>query len=168
MIRRRFRIFLFVAALAWGAGPAYADTFDLGELPIGTESFDHFVAAGAFADTYNFSLTAAHNTAIAVTDVELFFGVINLYDIGGLAFGLYDSGDSLLSTPGALSYSGTLAAGVYHFDISGSGVGAQGGYYAGLVDVAPVPEIGVWLMMLAGMGLVGLRLGRRQAPCRDA
>jgi len=150
-------------ALLLMAGPVSSDTFNLGSLGDGTYSFNRAVLAAPFSDTYNFSLADAHGAAVTTVDVELYFGAEALFDITNLGFGLYDSGDSLLSPVGQLSFSGWLAAGNYHFEISGTGSGTKGGYYSGLLDIAPIPETEAWAMMLVGVGLMGYWSRRRRA-----
>ena len=48
--------------------------------------------------------------------------------------------------------------------VDGMANGTLGGLYSGAISVTPIPEPGVWLMMLGGIGLVGwvrLRNGRK-------
>jgi hypothetical protein len=48
----------------------------------------------------------------------------------------------------------------YRFVVSGNVIGTLGGSYGGVLQAVPVPEPKDWLLMLAGIGLVGLMVER--------
>ena len=54
----------------------------------------------------------------------------------------------------------TLGTGDYILEVRGDAVGTAGGSYAGVLNIAPVPEAGEWLLMLAGLGLIGFITAR--------
>lgn len=55
-----------------------------------------------------------------------------------------------------------LAPGSYVLEVRGNITGTYGGSYAGVLNLAPVPEPGAIGMMLAGLGLLGFVARRRQ------
>ena len=95
-----------------------------------------------------------------VYDISNF--TITLKDINGTIYGTDNTFDSY----GALNLSATLlpstvgAPGFYQFVVTGTTAGTAGGIYAGALSTAPVPEPNTWLMLLAGLGLVGLMVER--------
>jgi hypothetical protein len=44
--------------------------------------------------------------------------------------------------------------------VSGNVTGTSGGSYGGVLQAAPVPEPKSWMSLVAGLGLIGLKLGR--------
>ena len=44
--------------------------------------------------------------------------------------------------------------------MTGTTAGSAGGIYAGALSAAPVPEPKDWMLMLAGIGLVGMMVER--------
>jgi len=94
------------------------------------------------------------------------FGFFTL-GTGGFYYNVVPGGEtfSLLSS-GLTSL--ILDAGSYTISVGGASFGGPG-VYSGSVEVAAVPEIGTWAMMLAGFGLAGVALRRRrQTPALAA
>lgn len=56
-----------------------------------------------------------------------------------------------------------LAPGSYVLEVRGNLTGSNGGSYAGVLNLAPVPEPGAVGMMLAGLGMLGFMVRRRRA-----
>lgn len=56
----------------------------------------------------------------------------------------------------------SLAAGTYTLEVRGQVVGQSGGAYAGVINVAAVPEPSTLALLTLGLSLIGLRI-RRQA-----
>ena len=127
------------------------------------------------ADVYGFDIGALTSEAIATSvKVTLQFGssATPVYDISNFAITLKDINGTLYGTDntfdssGALNLSATLspsavaAPGFYQFVVSGTTAGTSGGIYAGALSAAPVPEPRAWLMLLAGLGLVGMMVER--------
>lgn len=56
-----------------------------------------------------------------------------------------------------------LAPGSYVLEVRGNLTGTSGGSYAGVLNLAPVPEPGAVGMMLAGLGMLGFMVRRRRA-----
>lgn len=55
-----------------------------------------------------------------------------------------------------------LAPGSYVLEVRGNLTGTSGGSYAGVLNLAPVPEPGALGMMFAGLGMLGFMMRRRQ------
>ncbi len=56
-----------------------------------------------------------------------------------------------------------LTSGDYYYQVTGSVAGNYGGGYQLYSNVSPVPEPETYAMLLAGLGLIGFSLRRRQA-----
>lgn len=164
-MQNRFK-FAALAALAATAVSANAAVFDLGVNPnptgIGVQ-----VAAGAFDDIFSFSLTTTRpGTANFTTLSSEFFHIADaswaLYlDLGPAG---KDSGDHQVTDYRSFEQglSGLLPAGNYYLEAIGTATGQFGGFYAVATGTAPVPELGTYAMLLAGLGLMGL-IARRRA-----
>ena len=56
----------------------------------------------------------------------------------------------------------SLTAGTYTLQIKGTVTGTAGGSYAGLLNVAPVPEPESYAMLLSGLALFGFAASKRK------
>lgn len=65
-------------------------------------------------------------------------------------------------TTGSTPHSVLLSAGNYHFSVTGSADGSAGGLYTLTSQVAVIPEPETYVMLLAGLGLMGFVARRRQ------
>lgn len=54
-----------------------------------------------------------------------------------------------------------LTAGTYTLQIKGTVTGAFGGSYAGVLNVAPVPEPASYAMLLSGLAIFGFAASKR-------
>lgn len=129
---------------------------------------------GSFADTYLFGLSAATVlTSSAVSNnlgsvLGLSEGMVTLFsDVPGpdLSLGSY----LFSSDTGSLPHSfGSVLAGSYYYLVSGVGTGTMGGFYALAsaheTAVSVIPEPSALALMLAGLGIVGLKGQRRLRP----
>jgi hypothetical protein len=138
------------------AGTANADTFNIGTL--GNEPYINSVLhdAGSFLDVYNFTVTKLTNLVLGAVTNEVAsptFG--SILSIDGLKVGLFNA-----TTPGALAF--PLSAGNYFVEVSGKADGRNGGAYlfSMAAPIAPVPEPGIWLSLLAGGAFLS-RVARR-------
>lgn len=169
-----------LAGLAMGAllatTNAHAYTYYLGSFNGGTTllpegSAYHGGVGSLFTDFLNFSVASDALMQGTVTDRpgSLFgltvLGISNL-DIDlwqGTSYSGPTSKLSDLGTGDNISFnSGALAAGNYFFKVTGHVDGLLGGVYEFSVSAAPVPEPSEWMMLLAGVGLLGLMVRRRE------
>ncbi len=144
---------LAVIAATGVMGSAQAQTpgniFNLGTLtPTVTATTDTF-ASGSFLDTFNFTIGTTHN---------VFTGTTASSNVANLQFQLLDSGNTLLFT--GLNLSGYLTPGDYHALISGN-VASPGNSGAFTFSVAATPEPAEWMMLLAGLVVVGFMARRK-------
>jgi PEP-CTERM motif len=75
--------------------------------------------------------------------------------VSGLGWNSGSGGFITLSSP-------QLAAGSYTLQVRGHVTGTNGGSYAGVMNVAPVPEASSVILMLAGFGVMGAFVARRR------
>ena len=155
---------------------SYGDSFTSAQPQVGTTGY-------SFTDAYVFttgvpgsfdSLSVTINLGSVLNIINFQAGVFNGTPLGA-------SGGSFIgnsgSTSGAVSglawNSGSngmvqlsdtsLPSGTYTLEIRGWVTGTNGGSYAGVLNIAPVPEPGTVAMMLAGLALAGLTVARRSA-----
>lgn len=159
--------------LATSSAQALDMTVDIGAVGA-NQSFAQVIAKspGNFMDKWVFDVTndpiwaggSVSNLSISLSPL------VNLYSIDSLSVQLYDGGDNLIqdldATPGSSANikvgSGIFPVGNdYYFTISGNANGMFGGQYVFAVTTLPIPEPETWAMLLAGLGLVGLQLRRR-------
>jgi hypothetical protein len=128
--------------------------------------FNPGAPGSSFEEYANFSLAGTADVTAWADFIELaYFGIIDLsievWD------GVHPSGGSLIGTfsgDNVTTALGTLGAGQYHLDISGSfGAHAIGGVYSiALATVPAVPEPETYALMLAGLGAVAFVIRRRR------
>lgn len=153
------------AALALGlqAAPALAASYSAGALSSTPYINSAVLGAGAFTDSYAFSLAPAAQVVGSGVSLELPLGSLFLLHIDNLTLSLYDAGDSLLDTwsGNPADFDTLLAAGNYTLKVSGTADGLAGGAY--LFSIAAVPEPGQWALLAAGLGLLALRKRKERA-----
>ncbi|MCQ9373247.1 FxDxF family PEP-CTERM protein [Methyloversatilis sp. XJ19-13] len=126
------------------------------------------IAAGAFSEIFEFSLTSVTSLTTSISSVEV-LSFLNISD--GIVYLYKDMGatDAFVSAYGFGSSSFTassLAAGDYYYKVTGTATGSGGGVFALVSTTAPiavVPEADTYLMMLAGLGMIGLMAKRRMS-----
>lgn len=127
-----------------------------------------------FTDIYSFDIGALSAETIATTvRVTLQYDGSNtpVFDISNFSIALADINnvqyafDNSFSN-GALELSAVLAPsvvgvpGFYTFVVNGTTTGSAGGLYAGALSAQAVPEPQTWMTLVAGIGLIGMMVGR--------
>lgn len=162
------------SSLQVGNDGSVANPYDFGALD-GTPSLltvtTFGAAGGSFEEYANFSIAQSANVAASANTYALSFLGIDLLDIDNLTIELWDgshpAGSSLLGTfsgDNITTALGTLGAGQYHLDISGTfGSNAVGGQYSiAMAAVPAIPEPETYALMLAGLGAVAFVVRRRR------
>jgi hypothetical protein len=134
--------------------------YDLGPNP--TNAFEYVVdhAAGAFSDIFTFSLTTASNTISSAVGLggsgfDITNGTLSLFNAANVQLATTTWGTS----SGSVTFNGA-AAGSYYWKVTGT-EGELGGAYLYAANTAPVPEPETYVMLLAGLGMIGF-IGRRR------
>jgi hypothetical protein len=175
-VKRALAVLLLLTSVPFTA--AEAKVFNLGD--ISTETYvpiGNWVS-GHFNDYFKFSLggTSDLESFAQTLDLTLGFGfntfsLLNIKDFavelqqktgsgpGGWVDYVPSSSDVLPSFSN-LSFD-DITAGLYRLHVSGKGNGLLGGAYFGNLQVAAVPELDTWLMLLIGVGLVAYQLRRK-------
>lgn len=151
---------------AAAVGPSY-----LGNLSGQTVSVGNtFSSNSVINDVYTFDIlpeSAAVGTAVTINlDIPLFAGTEFSLANFGVAF--WDSLDNVIVSDVQTSvndltvsiFANLLSATGYQFVVTGNVTGTLGGGYGGILAAAPVPEPNDWMMMLAGLGLIGMMVSR--------
>jgi len=154
---------------------SYGDTFTSPQLPVGPANLY------SFYDAYTFTIgtTAAYDSFTATINLGNVLNIANLQAalfngqapqgpgshvgftgstsgaVSGMAWNGGSGGFITLSSP-------SLAAGTYTLEVRGNVAGAAGGSYAGVMNLAPVPEASNVALMLAGFGVFGVVAVRRR------
>lgn len=141
-----------------------------------------FATTDTFYDTYTFTVPASgFNSFTASLDLGTFLSISNLssrlYTGTPVAAGTVFGGNPALVKPWSANETNTtnvaagsglynmisvptLAAGTYTLEVRGQVAGSAGGAYAGVINVAAVPEPSTYLMLGLGLGLMALRIRR--------
>ncbi|WP_018078833.1 FxDxF family PEP-CTERM protein [Thiobacillus denitrificans] len=160
----------FSLASAMGSAAAATPGY-LGNLSGQTVSIGNsFTAGSVINDIYTFDilpLSTTVGTAVTINlDIAQFAG--QEFQISNFMIAFKDSADNVIAfddTPinHTLSIAASLAAAMgYQFVVSGEVSGTLGGSYGGALAAAPIPEAESYVMLLAGMGLVGFMVSRRR------
>lgn len=110
--------------------------------------------SGSFINSYTFDITDTSGFGAAALNLDF----TTFASIAGFNMSLWQGSTNLAN--GTIFNYPNLGSGSYALNITGN-TGASGGFYAGVAMLAPVPEASTWLMMLAGISLVGLALHRK-------
>ena len=153
---------LIISAMLLGASAsAMASDQFLGTLPAGYTGFTSTTSIGSFLDKVYFSLGGESSGSFGVGALNFTVKKAPILNISDLSMTLFNSSNVQLGN--GLDFTvNSLAAGDYHLDVAGNTTGIFGGVYAGGIDVSPVPEPGVWSLLLAGFSMIGFMAYRRR------
>jgi hypothetical protein len=163
------------------SGQAMATTKDLGPQspPVSLTIGNTFLSPQSqFYDDYLFSISPASFDSITTTiNLGSMLGINNLQTrlysgtvtTTGAPTGLLQAWSIAIPISGT-GYNGsiavispvTLSAGNYVLEVRGDVVGSAGGSYAGVLNIAPIPEPGEWALLLIGLGVIGFVAVRRK------
>jgi len=159
-----------IAAAAALAVPSVANatvlSFTVGDVTSGSFGDAH-IKKGNFTDTLSFTLAQAGTLSASLTSAANKLGKAGDLDFtsvvltgGGNSYDfIIANNDGPTGLTDFATFDGLLAAGDYLLTIKGFSFGnAQ---FGGNSTVAAVPEVGSWLMMLAGFGAMGFAMRRR-------
>lgn len=164
------QLLVLIAASAM-IGSAHAQTagqtFDLGTLSSNTQLTTDFFAGTSFADIFNFTIGGSGHTLVTSVVGVSPDGTPTVGTVSGLTLELFaGSGatgsalDTRLSLDGSLIDLATvLAGGDYSARISGVADGGLGGGFQ--FAIAAMPEPAEWMMLLAGLLVVGFMTRRK-------
>ena len=164
----------FIDGVLQGSDGSVTNAYDFGTLDAtpSTLAVTTFGRPGVSFEEYaNFSIAQDSTLSGVANTYELSFFGINVLDIDNLLVEVWNNshpgGSSLLGSFAGNNVStglGSLAAGNYHLDISGTfGAQAFGGQYSvSLAAVPAVPEPSTYALMLAGLGAVAFVARRRR------
>jgi PEP-CTERM motif len=154
---------------------SYGDTFTAPQTPVGSGLY-------SFYDAYTFTIggAAAYDSFTATINLGNVLNIANLQAalfngqalqgpgshigytggstggvVSGMAWNSGSGGFITLSSP-------SIAAGTYTLEVRGKVTGTNGGSYAGVMNLAPVPEASNVALMLAGFGVFGAIAARRR------
>jgi hypothetical protein len=137
------------------------------------------VPQGVIDHTFTFTITENLFAGSGISDVPLNFTIgsvttefKNINDLNATIFksdstyhvAFVQNGDADHLT---LPDNTFFAAGAYTMRVSGDATGSAGGLYTIAAVTAPVPEPETWGMLLAGVGLIGLRMRQRIRASRQ-
>ena len=144
------------------------------------QSFSAASTSTTFYDDYIFTIDAGStNSVTSSIDLSNFLGISDmrarLYTGSNHYTGAVPSTDStLLEAWGTTANLGSgvslttvvlnpiaLTAGTYTLQIKGTVTGSSGGSYAGVLNVAPVPEPASYAMLLSGLAIFGFAARKR-------
>ena len=147
-----------------GSANAAVVVADLGDVANSDMTVDRYVDVGLFDEDSLFSLSVdqivagvASNWFIpnpiegVLYDIEI-LSLTFSQDVGGIWNTLFTSD---IASDSSIFFNSALTAGDYKINVTGIGIGEQGGRYALHGEfTAPVPEPSIIALMLGGLGLV--------------
>lgn len=169
MFRTKALLGLMLAGFVGSAaavGPGHLDNLSGASYSIGSS----FGPLSTIHDIYTFDIlpfSAVAGTAVTINlDIPLLAGAE--FSISNFGVEFRDATNTLIAsdfqtspTDYTVEIAADLAAGTgYQFIVLGNVTGTLGGSYGGVLAAAPIPEAETYLMLLAGLGLVGLMVVR--------
>lgn len=174
-MKNSFKLKLLAAAVLMTSGVTHAAPTVMGNWGVHDDPVEHASvllgsSAGSFDHIFTFNLVSWNDlVSIAVTND---FGKFN---INGSSLQLWketsvDGNYTNDASLGSFTFDsssvgmdfGSLGPGNYYYEITGTVLGSKGGSYTMDSYISPVPEPETYAMLLAGLGLIGFSLRRRQ------
>lgn len=156
---KKLAVVVVVASAGW---MGFVQATTLGTLSPTVQQETQFYAAGTtFADIYNFTVGAEYQTVFA-SAVET---SAEQTSVSNLTLTFYSADGSVIgeassSNGSAIDLSGAFLSGAYSVGVSGMADGSLGGGYQ--FSIAAVPEPAEWMMLLAGLAVLGF-IAKRKA-----
>jgi hypothetical protein len=153
---------LVVIAATGAMGSAQAqNTFNLNTLSPTVQTRTDIFGAGSFADIFNFTVDASQNAVFTNTVGLARDGTVSSTSVTGLKLELFSGFNAAGTTPlfSGLNLDGALlTAGEFSTRVSGRAGQLGGGFQ---FSIAANPEPAEWMLMLAGLVLLGF-IARRK------
>ncbi len=167
-MRKSFIRWISLLALAFGlAGSAYAGGSGHGGHGGGLENLESafakvFVgdAGESFAKVVNFKVEDLSLMTLNIASIGLQDLSISIFEKKS-SIEVYDSGSFGSASGSIWTDSFSLDAGKYFMIFTGS-VASAAAAYAGALSAAPVPEPAEWMMIVAGVAMMGFVVARRR------
>lgn len=174
-MRNSIKLKLLAAAILMASGVTHAAPTVMGNWGTHDDPVEHASVllgknTGSFDHVFTFNLGSWNDlVSIAVTND---FGKFNI-DGGSLRLWKETSVDGNYTNDlslGSFAFDslsvgadfGNMRPGNYYYEITGTVIGTKGGSYTVDSYITPVPEPETYAMLLAGLGLIGCSLRRRQ------
>ena len=147
------RLMLSAIMLIASAG-TQAVEYDIGTLPTDYTGFGPYTVSGSFLDKINFSLADPGSGGFVVGALNITLAGTPIFNISGLSLSLFDNANTILGSGLDFTIS-SLNGGNYYLQVTGTGSGLNGGgIYAGGIQVSPVPEQNVWILLMSGLAMI--------------
>ena len=151
---------------AAAVGPSY-----LGNLSGQTVSIGNtFSSNSSINDVYTFDIMPESATigAAVTINLDIPFSPGTEFSLANFGVAFKDSLNNMIVSDVQTSvndltvsvFANLSSAMGYQFVVTGDVTGTLGGGYGGVLAAAPVPEPRDWMLMLAGLGLIGMMVGR--------
>lgn len=147
---------LFVASFG-----AYATDYNLSVSNVGLTSFGENFVSGSFLDKINFTLSGSSSGSFGVGALNFTVGSMPILNINSLTMSLFDSNSNKLGYGSDFTVN-TLGTGNYYLQITGLSNGVNGGLYGGGINMSPVPEPGIWSLLVYGLSIFCFMAYRRR------
>ncbi|MEM7741614.1 MAG: FxDxF family PEP-CTERM protein [Pseudomonadota bacterium] len=151
-----------VVTVLFSIGSALASPLDGddGLLSLGEDGTFGSAVAGAFSDTFEFTL--AQDPEVVTIGV-LPFQLSNVLNIDNLSISLFEDGNLITSSnAGTLSFGNFEAGSDYEVVVAGVATGTSGGFYSGFYSVSAVPLPAMLPALGLALGGLGVAVKRRR------
>ena len=155
---------------AAAVGPSYLGNLSGQTVSVGNTFSSNSVINDVINDVYTFDImpgSAAVGTAVTI-NLDIPFLAGTEFSLANFGVAFWDSLDNVIVSDVQTSvndltvsiFANLSSAIGYQFVVTGNVTGTLGGGYGGVLAAAPIPEPRDWMMMLAGLGLIGMMVSR--------